>query len=566
MCERFFASLTQYVSYRFLWFSGFTKWFVLLLLYITIPLDMIQFSTACLINPTLRYKILWGLFYVVATEAACKHLVQFAKAHVAAAERPSRPMVEFSRIREKDAETGCHRIFRKYNLVPRVEVHEADLSPEVKKFPYIKLSSWVKCLLDSDRFAKQFVGVDSVATMKRVLVEYWHRFKQIRPDHFVFEMEARGQLSLETTVPFFSHTDEGRSYKRMGLWVMSSAGALGRGTRPYLQTNRHRLPLSENEMGMNFAGKTWSTQFLFGTMIKTVYSKHPQAQQELIRLYAQDCEQLLHEGVTSRGGLKVHMVHVGTKGDLPALVKMGGFGRSFSHVPRAVRSRAACPGICHLCMAGVEVGHPFGRAIPFEDMSPQAAWIGTLYAQEPWTTLPTILEGLPLCEHLRMQFFQSDLWHNYHLGVSKHFIGSSFVAIIESGLESVTPGSVETKFGWLTQLYLDFWRSKNKAPYLLEISRETMGFPQGSACPIARWSKGQVSTELMLFLDYFGKHYIVNKTTDPLLLSIVSCLVLCDFLYAHDLLCCLLFVHWVPFWGYLPMADFTCFVNDVCLC
>ena len=55
-----------------------------------------------------------------------------------------------------------------------------------------------------------------------------------------------------------------------------------------------------------------------------------------------------------------------------------------------------------------------------------------------------------------------------------------------------------------------------------EISRETMSFPQGSTCPIARWSKGQVSTEMMLFLDHFCQCYVLNKTQDPLLLSIVS--------------------------------------------
>jgi hypothetical protein len=96
------------------------------------------------------------------------------------------------------------------------------------------------------------------------------------------------------------------------------------------------------------------------------------------------------------------------------------------------------------------------------------------------------------------------------------------VAIIESDLPSVVGGSVEVKFQWLTSLYLDFWRTKAATPFMGEISRETMSFPQGSTCPIARWSKGQVSTEMMLFLDHFCQCYVLNKTQDPLLLSIVS--------------------------------------------
>ena len=430
-------------------------------------------------------------------------------------------MVEFSRVREKDAESGCHRIFKKYNMVPHVEVHRATLTREVKNYPFIKLSTWVRNLLDTNRFARQFVGVSSVAKMKTVLQEFWERYRAIKPSHYIFNLEESGEVSLDCCVPFFSHTDEGRSYKHLGLWVLSSAGVLGRGTQPYLQSGRHQLPISQNEMGMNFVGKTWSTQFLFGTMIKTIYSKYPEAQQELVKLYAKDIEEMLYEGVTSKdGSVTVHMIHLGTKGDLPALVRLGGFVRSYSHVPRAARSRTACPGVCHLCMAGVEAGHPFGRAVPFEDMSPQADWIQTLNHEEAWTTRPFILEGLPLTLPLQIQFFQTDLWHNYHLGVSKHFLGSSFVAIVESGLESVVRGSIETKFTWLTNLYLAFWNSRGHTPFLNEINRETMGFPMGSACPIGRWSKGQVSTELMQFLDHFCKTYILNKTDDRLLLSI----------------------------------------------
>ena len=107
---------------------------------------------------------------------------------------------------------------------------------------------------------------------------------------------------------------------------------------------------------------------------------------------------------------------------------------------------------------------------------------------------------------------------------SKHFIGSSFTSVIESNLPSVVGagGSVEAKFNWLTTLYLSYFRMMGKNPYITEISRETMGLPMGTTCPIARWSKGQASTEMMHFLEYFCRVHIVNKTTDPLLLSIVS--------------------------------------------
>ena len=355
-----------------------------------------------------------------------------------------------------------------------------------------------------------------------MLKEFWKRFRAIRPDYGLFELSDAGMISLETAIPFFSHTDEGRSYKHLGLWVLSSHGVLGRGTRRYLETQGHLRPLEDNEMGLNFAGATWGTQFIFSTMIKTTYTKHPEAQDELVRLYAEDVKNLLFEGVTKKdGSIKVHLVHIGTKGDLPALVRLGGFQRSFWNVPRQGSSRTACKGICHLCLAGVEMGSEHDRPIPFEDMSPGALWIDTLHTSVAWSSPPTILNGLHLSEKYSIEFFLTDLWHNFHLGVSKSFVGSAWVAIVEANLNCLR-GSIETKFSELTSTYLEFFRSRGKSPFITEISRDTMGFPMGSVCPVAKWSKGQASTEMMVFLDYWCKENIVNKTDDRLLLAIVS--------------------------------------------
>ena len=53
-------------------------------------------------------------------------------------------------------------------------------------------------------------------------------------------------------------------------------------------------------------------------MIKTVYSKFPEAQNEMVSLFAQDVKELFYEGLTTRDGLTLHFVHLGHKGDLPA--------------------------------------------------------------------------------------------------------------------------------------------------------------------------------------------------------------------------------------------------------
>ena len=434
-------------------------------------------------------------------------------------------MRQLSRVRLCDAETGVHKLLKQFGMVPAVKIERAPIGPGMlSKFPYIKLSSWVKYLLDSNLLTKTFVGVDSFRKMEVVLTEFWKRFREVNPMHGVFTVADAGGLNLARAIPFYSHSDEGRSYKHMAIWILSAAGAIGRGTRSYIANGGHKNPLSTNEFGLNFTGGTWSTQFIFGSMLKTVYNKHPDAQEELVKLFAQDCQSLLFDGVSSRDGTKVHMIHIGNKGDLPALCRLGKFTRSYAHVPRQSSSKKSCPGICHLCMAGVEAGPDFHESIPFEDPSPNASWMRTLHLQVPWESLPPLLQGLPLSTQDCISFYVTDIWHNFHLGCSKHWIASSIISLLEMDLPILGGGSVESKFQTLTRMYQGFFRERRVTPFLGEINRETMGFPMSSTCPCGRWSKAMVSTQLMVFMDWFCQTHIVNRTDSELLLSIVTSL------------------------------------------
>ncbi|CAK9026534.1 unnamed protein product [Durusdinium trenchii] len=186
-------------------------------------------------------------------------------------------------------------------------------------------------------------------------------------------------------------------------------------------------------------------------------------------------------------------------------------------------SKRACRGICHACMAGQELDANQGRAaVPFEDFSPNAAWVSTRFQELPWDVTPPIVQGLHLSEEDQTSFFNIDLWHNCHMGICKHFCASSFIGILESDLDAVPRVGMEAKFQWITQIYLNYFKSRRVNPFVREISRDTMNFPAGTACPIGKWSKGQASTEMMMFLHFFCRQYIEGNTADPLLLTIAD--------------------------------------------
>ena len=455
----------------------------------------------------------------------CKHVVELAKTEVLGNPQASREMKRFARIPLSNAEKGVHKVLKDAGLLSPVTVDHLDLGiPELKAWPHVKLSSWVLYLLDTKRFAKSMTGVASYPKMNSVLAEFWKRYRALKPEHPVLQLADSGLIQLEWCVPFLSHTDEGRSYQHAGIWVMSSAGCIGRGTRSYLNLQKHKAPLDRNQMGLNFTGHTFSTNFLYATMLRTVYQEHPTAMEKLLEEYARDAEKLLHEGVASSDGrYRVWLAHLSTKGDLPALAKIGSLKRTFSHVPRAPKSKKPCQGICHLCAAGQEEDRDNGLvAIPFEDVNMNAAWQGTIYQTLPWDSTPKIIAGLNLNNEDAISFFATDLWHNLHLGVAKSYLGCSFACIVESGLDCLQGGSIDAKFAWITTVYRDYFKAKKVAPYISEISRDTMNFPQSSACPSGKWSKGHASTQMMLFLGFFAENYIVGKTTDGVLTAIVA--------------------------------------------
>ena len=360
--------------------------------------------------------------------------------------------------------------------------------------------------------------------MRIVLGEFWKRYRAMDSEHPVFKMEQEGKLVLDRLIPYFSHSDEGRTFRDAPLWVFNVHGVIGRGTAEYLRSNKHRLPVHENPQGLNFIGNTWSTHLLIATMQKNVAT--PGGLSKLLSEFAADARSLLDDGIT-HGGQQFWFVHLSTKGDLPALAKLAKFTRTFGHAPRAPRSKKPGRGICYKCLAGQEQDDVNHRvALPFEDVSQTAVWEPTIFQELPWVETPSVLEGLELDDKGEIDFFKSDFFHNVHLGVVKSFSSSAIVSLIEAdpGLSCFEGlGSVEKKFDRLSEMYKGFFAQKNRKPWISELSRDLVCWPMASVCPAAKWNKGMASTEIMWFLGWFCDNFLL-QSSDPMMKSIAPIL------------------------------------------
>ena len=62
---------------------------------------------------------------------------------------------------------------------------------------------------------------------------------------------------------------------------------------------------------------------MFTSLVKKTMQRRPDAMNILVDIFAKDCGKLIEEGVTSADGTKrLFLLHLATKGDLPALVKL----------------------------------------------------------------------------------------------------------------------------------------------------------------------------------------------------------------------------------------------------
>ena len=456
-----------------------------------------------------------------ASEAPCRHIVELAKAEVEENPTPSKAMKEPSKIREEDAEVGCHKVFKKYKLSCDIEIGHVNLGQrELRDFPYIKFSTWLY-YLGLRRICRQLCGTSSLGKMKAVLQEFWNRYEKIDGGHEIFERSRSGQIDLKVTIPYYCHADEGRSYKKEAIWIFSAHGAIGRGTRSYLK-KKHLAPIQRNQQGLNFVSPTWSTQFLFATLLREISYENPEAMEKIISLFSDDAASLANEGIEI-DNQKLWLVNLGVKGDLPALSKMGSFKRSFLNAPRGPSSKKKCMGVCHQCRGGLEGDAALGTSsYPYEDLSEHPCWEPTIEQAVPWNQEPTIMRGMLINPQKKSQFFHFDIWHIFHLGIAKQFLGASFVVLVESSLPVLAAfTSVESKFKFITTEYQSFCKARRFSMWIKEINRETLLWPQSSANPVGKWNKGSASTTIMQFLGYFCDKYVTGQTNDELLLLVV---------------------------------------------
>lgn len=450
------------------------------------------------------------------SEVACRDVIRQARV----TRVKSRGLQMLRRVDLDRSESGAHNVFRKMGQSIDVKISKTDL-PNKGGYPFVKFTSWLRYLVEYDNL-ECLVGVQDVKDMKLLLTTFWQRFEELFPTH-VITTRAEGVDGFRRCqcIPVLYHGDEGRSLKRKALMVLSSHGALGKGTHAANSMQ------SQEELGdllgplrLNMIGNTFCNHFLQCVIPVALYQENPEVLTHMLDLQATEFSHLFWNGEVINGD-RYFIACVGVKGDSPFLSKSGCFDRAFTRRPRAPSSRKPAGGICHLCVAGKEDYAPNGAVVevPFEELGVEwPAWRSTVGMVCPYSTPSPLLQIPNEVGGDQASLWKFDLFHNFHSGVGKYFASSAIIVCLE-----LVEASIDESFRIITDDFLQWCSRNQESPYHRKITKALLGVEHSfQDCPDAGWSKGDFTRLILQWFGDYASREVVGKTVDPLYLKCVS--------------------------------------------
>lgn len=404
-------------------------------------------------------------------------------------------LLDVSRCSLSNPERDTHRVLvGKFGLAIDVKrSHDIAGCPDI---PLIRMRSWFDFFLkNSCMHILTGLKQSHPARETAILSGFWRNFKELHPNHQVFQLEAAGVVSLAQAIPLLLHGDEGRGRRHTAHFVLSMHGMLGLGFEKMSKRSKKWA-----RMEVNFSGHTFTNRFLLVSLRKRDYTDQNSA------TWAAVMNDVAEE--------------VGNWCDMPLRIAISGH-RSWNNWRLAVPAQKCCfytviqqhsrstlrnppKGICHLCHAG-QLQYQFEQ---LETKRPD--WMATLFNQDPFEFQN------PLADHLLHEpgkapaIWCFDWFHTMHLGVLKSFLASVLALMSEQEPD----GSVDERFRSLTGKYKTFCSQNSHRVFISKISKEMLGWEKRSAFPNGTWHQGGLTTQLMNFVEFRFK---TELFADPLL-------------------------------------------------
>ena len=120
-------------------------------------------------------------------------------------------------------------IFEKFHLRYPVTLSSATVGGR-PNIPYIKPTDFIKSLSETNDLGRILSGKSSMREAAPLLTTFWSRFEKVFPQHELFGPKGK-HLPRERCLPLYIHGDEGTTFKKSAVLLISIQSPLGYGSK-----------------------------------------------------------------------------------------------------------------------------------------------------------------------------------------------------------------------------------------------------------------------------------------------------------------------------------------------
>lgn len=144
------------------------------------------------------------------------------------------------------------RVFKANDFFYDVPMTVEDQQP-LKDFWWLKPSDFLKTMAKNNDLGNIMGGFSTIAKAAPLLETFWERYRVVYPQFQLFERVDAGICCYRQCIPLYLHGDEGITFKKGGVLIMSMQSPLGFGTskRP-MEMSLNLEKVGESGLPLNF--------------------------------------------------------------------------------------------------------------------------------------------------------------------------------------------------------------------------------------------------------------------------------------------------------------------------
>ena len=135
------------------------------------------------------------------------------------------------------------------------------LDGPLQGFPWIRPTDLLEAMGRMNDLSLLLAGKSSFEDARQMLLTFWEKYRAIAPKHELWRRVEEGR-PLHKCLPLLVHGDEGVTYKRNGVLVLSLQPVVGYGTSKMPKEMLENYRAFREKLPMNYLGTGMETRFL----------------------------------------------------------------------------------------------------------------------------------------------------------------------------------------------------------------------------------------------------------------------------------------------------------------